>query len=125
MDEMRRFASAFYKDINDEAFWDSCGMADLITTCFSGRNRKCAEQFVKTGKSWATLEKELLQGQKLQGTHTTRDIVGFLKTQGRLSEFPLFATIYDIVEGDSPPSRIVTAFMGTEPRPIVVRRAKL
>ena len=31
-----------------------------------GRNRKCSEAYVKTGKSIAELEKEMLNGQKLQ-----------------------------------------------------------
>ncbi len=48
----------------EETFWDSAGIADLLTTCYGGRNRRCAEAFIKTGKSWPTLEKEMLGGQK-------------------------------------------------------------
>jgi len=118
MDEIRRFAHTFYEGIHEEAFWDSCGIADLITTCFSGRNRKCAEAFAKTGESWTVIEKKLLDGQKLQGTDTVRDIVGFIKAKGKLDAFPLFSVTYDIVEGAAPPSRVVTAFMGSKPRPI-------
>lgn len=41
-----------------------------VTTCFGGRNRKCAEMFVTSDpkKDWATIEAEALGGQKLQVT---------------------------------------------------------
>jgi glycerol-3-phosphate dehydrogenase (NAD+) len=82
MVEMRRFAHSFFFNVKDETFWDSTGLADLITACFGGRNRKCAEAFVKTGKPFAQLEREMLNGQKLQGTLTARGMFEFLKARG-------------------------------------------
>lgn len=43
----------------------------LTQTSFGGRNRKCAEAFVKTGKTFDELEEELLNGQRLQGVITS------------------------------------------------------
>ena len=56
--------SLFFKS---GTFWESCGVADLITTCFSGRNRKCAEHFAQYRTPWEDIERDLLNGQKLQG----------------------------------------------------------
>ena len=76
--EMVKFCKTFYPNagIKDDTFLESCGVADLITTCFGGRNRKCAEAFAAAGKkkSLDEIEAELLGGQKLQGTLTAKEV---------------------------------------------------
>merc|ERR1712157_204350 len=106
--EMKKFCNMFYNDIDDDTFLESCGVADLITTCFGGRNRKCADIFAKnviekTPKDWSVIEAEELNGQKLQGTGTCKDVMMALKAKACEKEFPLFCQIHKIAfEGESP-----------------------
>merc|ERR1712003_618830 len=108
--EMQRFCEKFYGDrkIKQETFLESCGVADLVTTCFGGRNRKCAEIFAKkviegTPKEWSEIEAEELNGQKLQGTGTCEDVMKALKAKGCEDDFPLFVIIYKVAfEGATP-----------------------
>ncbi|KAG0234323.1 glycerol-3-phosphate dehydrogenase [Actinomortierella wolfii] len=105
--EMRKFTKMYYEGVKDETFFESCGVADLITTCAGGRNRKVAEAHVLTGKSFDQLEKEMLNGQKLQGTSTAKDMYNILSKKGMTHQFPLMTTIYRICYEDLPPIKIV------------------
>uniref|UniRef100_A0A8B9G210 Glycerol-3-phosphate dehydrogenase [NAD(+)] n=2 Tax=Amazona TaxID=12929 RepID=A0A8B9G210_9PSIT len=83
--EMIAFARVFCKgQVSTATFLESCGVADLITTCYGGRNRRVAEAFVKTGKSIEQLEQEMLNGQKLQGPQTSAEVYRILKQKGML-----------------------------------------
>ncbi|XP_053323217.1 glycerol-3-phosphate dehydrogenase 1-like protein [Spea bombifrons] len=95
--EMISFAKIFCKgQVSSATFLESCGVADLITTCYGGRNRKVAEAFVKTGKSIEELENEMLNGQKLQGPQTSAEVYRILKQKGMVDKFPLFTAVYQI-----------------------------
>mmetsp|Transcript_53559 Transcript_53559/g.93452 ORF Transcript_53559/g.93452 Transcript_53559/m.93452 type:complete len:413 (+) Transcript_53559:62-1300(+) len=96
--EMKLFAQHFYPDAKDQTFMESCGIADLITTCVAGRNRKCAEAFAKAGgkRPWTAIEAELLNGQKLQGTLTAEEIWPVIQHHGLCSKLPLMSTICQI-----------------------------
>ncbi len=109
--EMKRFAKAFFSPVCHTTYLESCGVADLITTCYAGRHRRIGEAFVQTkgSKTFEQLEvstacilfeydnacscafvslflnhtfvgyvyesqKEMLNGQKLQGTITALEV---------------------------------------------------
>jgi len=107
--EMAKFCHTFYDGISDETFLESCGVADLITTCFGGRNRKCAEAFAKNpGEGWDKIEAELLGGQKLQGTLTAKEVNHVLKMKGKEADFPFFTQVYKIAYEGADPESITT-----------------
>ncbi|XP_075230538.1 glycerol-3-phosphate dehydrogenase 1 [Lycorma delicatula] len=97
--EMIKFVDIFFPGSRLATFFESCGVADLITTCYGGRNRRISEMFVKTGKPLLQLEKELLNGQKLQGPFTADEVNYMLKNKGLEDKFPLFTSIHKICSG--------------------------
>ncbi|KAG0565971.1 hypothetical protein KC19_7G027800 [Ceratodon purpureus] len=107
--EMIGFSKLLFPTVSDATFFESCGVADLITTCFGGRNRKVAEAFARSGgkRSFDELEAELLGGQKLQGVLTAGEVFQVLKARNWEEKFPLFATVHKIATGHLPPSAIV------------------
>ena len=122
--EMARFCHQFFENVHDTTFSESCGMADLITTCYGGRNHKCAEAFAREcihntknstkmmngpqcDKLWEKVEADLLSGQKLQGTLTTKDVYALLESRNLLDSFPLMNTIYQIAFQGMPAHRII------------------
>ena len=115
--EMAKFCKTFFKGVSDETFTQSCGMADLITTCYGGRNRRCAEAFAKNHverfsandceAKWRNIEAELLNGQKLQGTLTAKEVYAALASINAVDYFPLMTTVHDIAFKGKPIQEIV------------------
>ncbi|KAF4100942.1 glycerol-3-phosphate dehydrogenase 1c [Onychostoma macrolepis] len=95
--EMVAFSKLFCKSaVNSATFLESCGVADLITTCYGGRNRRVAEAFARSQKSIAELEVEMLNGQKLQGPQTSAEVYKILQKKSMVDKFPLFVSVYQI-----------------------------
>jgi glycerol-3-phosphate dehydrogenase (NAD+) len=94
--EMVKFGKDFFGDSVHTATFtqESCGVADVVTSCRGGRNFRCASLSVKRGKSINEIEASELNGQKLQGTSTAHEVNTFLKSRGKEYEFPLFTVVY-------------------------------
>lgn len=93
--EMISFGKEFFGGaIRAQTFTEeSAGVADLITSCSSGRNFKCAKMAVERGVSVQEIEKTELNGQMLQGTTTAHEVHSFLKQKGLEKKYPLFETV--------------------------------
>lgn len=109
LDEIRRFSTLFApgSSIPDWIYFESCGVADLITSCFGGRNRRVGEAMVTTGRSVDVLEAELLGGQKLQGPAAAVQVYTYLQACGKVDEFPLMVAVYQICYEGFPPQHII------------------
>ena len=113
---------------------ESCGMADLITTCYGGRNRLCAEEFAKRQLQhkatltlnfesscdlWTRIEKELLNGQKLQGTVALKELYMLLKTRKLQKTFPLFVSIYEVAFQGMHAARVIDGIIAQPIEPTI------
>lgn len=107
--EIARFAQHFFENSNPMTMSESAGVADLITTCSGGRNRRVSEAFAKANgkRPWAELEQEMLGGQKLQGTSTCEEVMKVLKKSNVVDMFPLLSLIYSIAFEGAPPKDII------------------
>ena len=94
--EMIRFCKTFFPSGFDQAtFFESCGVADLVTTCYGGRNRRVSLEFAKQNgaKTLEDLEKEMLNGQKLQGPQTASEVYELLTEKKMLERWALFTLL--------------------------------
>ena len=94
--EMVKFGLEFFSGTVHAATFteESCGVADLITSCSGGRNARCAKLAIQRGVSIDEIERTELNGQMLQGISTAKEVYGFLKTKGQEADFPLFVAVY-------------------------------
>eukprot|EP01092_Planopodium_desertum_P003489 TRINITY_DN16325_c0_g1_i3.p1 TRINITY_DN16325_c0_g1~~TRINITY_DN16325_c0_g1_i3.p1 ORF type:complete len:138 (-),score=7.82 TRINITY_DN16325_c0_g1_i3:22-396(-) len=107
--EMMKFIGLYFP-VNKDVFFESCGLADLITSCYGGRNRRFAEAFAKTRKPLEVLEAQLLKGQKAQGVLTALEVARIIEAKKVTDQFPLFHSIYQILYKHADPVIIVKLY---------------
>lgn len=115
VNEIIKFVKVFYKSTSLDVYFESAGYADVITTCFGGRNVRCASEFVKRGGSeggvkWDDVEKCILGNQKMQGQLTCAELHEVLSFHGVLKDFPLFAICYKISFEGLPAKEMLKTF---------------
>lgn len=110
--EMIRFCQTYFpKSCRYDTFFESCGVADLIATCYGGRNRRLAEAFITTKKSIQELEEEHLHGQKWEGVLCCQAMALVLEKRGLTEKFPLFTSVSRIFSGDLPPNKFIKSIL--------------
>jgi glycerol-3-phosphate dehydrogenase (NAD+) len=93
--EMVKFGHDFFGETSKAQTYteESCGVADMITSCSGGRNFRCAKLAIEKNLSIDEVEKTELNGQKLQGTLTAKEVNSFLKARGKEADYPLFTAV--------------------------------
>uniref|UniRef100_A0A0K0G0B8 Glycerol-3-phosphate dehydrogenase [NAD(+)] n=1 Tax=Strongyloides venezuelensis TaxID=75913 RepID=A0A0K0G0B8_STRVS len=105
--EITKFAERYYPPSNLKTFFQSCGVADLVTTCYGGRNRKLGMAFAKSDKDIKTLEKEMLNGQSAQGVYTAEELREMLKQNNAEADFPLFIGVDKVCKKEIKPKELI------------------
>ncbi|XP_045208100.2 glycerol-3-phosphate dehydrogenase [NAD(+)], cytoplasmic-like [Mercenaria mercenaria] len=105
--EMVKFGELFIQDCQKITFFESCGMADLVATCYGGRNRQLGEAVVKSDKPIKQLEKDILRGQSFQGPLVAKEIHEILVERNIVERFPLFEAIYKICNREMEPTEFI------------------
>lgn len=107
MMEIVKFVNQFYPGAKLSTFFESCGLADLVTTCYGGRNRKVCEAFVKTDKTMEEIERELLNGQSAQGPLTAHEVYELLNKTKSTGSYPLFVAVHRICNRELKPDELI------------------
>lgn len=105
--DMYTFIKNMFPKTSSATFLESAGIADLMATCYGGRNLKCGTRFGEllldqggsldpTAKTnlWDQIEKDVLQGQSLQGTKTILELYPILEELNLTSQVPIISGTY-------------------------------
>jgi len=98
--EIIQFAREFYpQTVQEKTLWEeSAGWGDMIVSCTSARNWRYSKMAVERGVSIQEIERTELNGQKLQGISTSREVSSFLRARGVEDKYPLFKLVDGILD---------------------------
>lgn len=107
--EMKAFIYRFFgeRKPEDSTFLESCGVADLITTCYGGRNKRMGIALATTDQPLDELEREHLNGQSAQGPLTAAEVYAMLKPLNLEESYPLFVAVHKICTRELSPTELI------------------
>lgn len=82
--------------------------SQLSSPSLSRNNSQGDAVFILSSQTIEELEKELLNGQKLQGPQTSAEVYRILKQKGLLDKFPLFTAVYQICYEGRPVTQMLS-----------------
>lgn len=107
--EIEKFMRYFYPESKSRTLFESCGVADLIVSCQSGRNYKFGVAKASEGINLEEFEKRI-GNQKIQGVGTVNCLYNFLIVKSRLEDFPIFLTVWKIFWDNEDCIKILESF---------------
>lgn len=93
--EIRKFFKFFYPMATSESLFQSSGIGDLLVSCMSGRNYRCAKLMAEKKMCLEDAEKTM-GATKLQGPNTAFVVYNHLKRLKRVEDFSLMSMVYKI-----------------------------
>uniref|UniRef100_A0A6P6Y4N2 Glycerol-3-phosphate dehydrogenase [NAD(+)] n=1 Tax=Dermatophagoides pteronyssinus TaxID=6956 RepID=A0A6P6Y4N2_DERPT len=121
--EMFAFTKLFFPDVSFEFLLESCGIGDLITSCTSGRNLRCAKAFAlghAEQVTWASLERTMLNGMSLQGPLCLQQVHKALSKREQKRDFTLFEVLYQIAFEGAQPALLLEVLSHNMPHYVVI-----
>jgi len=107
--EMMSFTEKFYPGGSKDTFMESCGVADLVATCYGGKDRQLAKAFVTSEITMEELGRDMFRGETLQGPQAAKEINYVLKKNNLENQFPVLTKIHKICVGEEVPESIIAA----------------
>uniref|UniRef100_A0A1B6MMT0 Glycerol-3-phosphate dehydrogenase [NAD(+)] n=1 Tax=Graphocephala atropunctata TaxID=36148 RepID=A0A1B6MMT0_9HEMI len=105
--EMIDFVDVFFPDTKLSTFFQSCGIVNLISTCFGCQNRRISEAYIRSQKTLVKVEKDLLNGQKLLGAEISEQIYHMIVRTEAEERFPIFFIIHKIFTREAKPEQLL------------------
>ena len=81
--EVQKFATVYFGSKEDQEKIQGCGMSQIVAACSAGRNRRCAEAFVKANLEWPAIERDILKGHSLESLAISKAVQSILRKRAQ------------------------------------------